>query len=137
MLCNRFAADVLVPESSFSSEDLTASDANVELLARRYRVSREVILRRLLDRAVISEQFYRAKVKQWAADYFERSEEDDTESGGNYYATQASYLSDAFARLAFRSYYDGSISLEELARHLNLKISSVSGLEQALLQKAG
>jgi Zn-dependent peptidase ImmA (M78 family) len=137
VFCNRFAADVLVPEASFSDEDLSASDDNVARLARRYRVSRAVILRRLLDRGTISDRYYRSKVKQWAADYFEKSDDDDTESGGNYYATQASYLSDTFARLAFRSYYQGSLSLEELARHLNVKTSSVGGLEQALLQKAG
>lgn len=137
IFCNQFAADVLVPDTSFAAEDFTALDHNVARLARRYRVSREVILRRLLDRGTISDQYYRSKIKQWAADYFEKTEDDDTESRGNYYATQASYLSDTFARLAFRSYYQGSLSLEELARHLNVKMSSVSGLEQALLQKAG
>jgi len=133
--CNRFAADVLVPESAFSSEDLSASDDNISRLARRYRVSREVILRRLLDRGTVSGAYYRAKIKQWAADYFAKSD-DDTVSKGNYYATQASYLSDTFARIAFRSYYQGAISLQDLAHHLNLKMSSVTGLEQALLQKA-
>ena len=134
--CNQFAADLLVPESEFSSEDLTISDDNIARLARRYRVSREVILRRLLQRELISESYYRARVAQWAADYFEKVDE-ESDSGGNYYATQASYLSDTFARLAFRSYYQGAISLEDLARHLNLKASSVTGLEQALLQKVG
>jgi hypothetical protein len=75
-------------------------------------------------------------MKEWSNDYFGKAE-DGTESGGNYYATMASYLSDTFARSAFRSYYSGTISLEDLARHLNLKMSNVAGLEQALLQKAG
>jgi Zn-dependent peptidase ImmA (M78 family) len=134
--CNQFAADVLVPDSAFSIEDLTISDDNIARLARHYRVSREVILRRLLQKGLISESYYRARAKQWAADYFEKID-DESEPGGNYYATQASYLSDTFARLAFRNYYQGSLSLEDLARHLNLKATSVSGLEQALLQKAG
>jgi Zn-dependent peptidase ImmA (M78 family)/transcriptional regulator with XRE-family HTH domain len=136
VFCNRFAADVLVPEAALATEDLTVSDANVAQLARHYRVSREVILRRFLERGLVSETYYRARLKQWASDYFDKAG-DDSESGGNYYSTQASYLSDTFARLAFRSYYQGNISLDELARHLNLKMSSVSGLEQALLQKAG
>ena len=135
ILCNRFAADVLVPESAFLQEDLTPSDENIARLARRYRVSREVILRRLFDRGAVSPAYYRSRMNAWAADYFSKA--DDTESGGNYYATQASYVSDTFARLAFRNYYRGAISLEDLARHLNLKASSISGLEQALLQKAG
>jgi Zn-dependent peptidase ImmA (M78 family) len=136
VFCNQFAADVLVPENALASEDLTPSDNNIDRLASRYRVSRAVILRRLFDRGLVSHDYYRSKMTQWTNDYFDRGA-DDAESGGNYYATQASYLSDTFARVAFRSYYQGSITLDDLARHLNLKVSSVSGLEQALLQKAG
>ncbi|HSY51008.1 MAG TPA: ImmA/IrrE family metallo-endopeptidase [Thermoanaerobaculia bacterium] len=134
--CNQFAADVLVPSQALDKEELAVSDNNIARLARIYRVSREVVLRRLLDMNVLSEQHYRKKMHEWANDYFEKTE-DDSETRGNYYATQASYLSDTFARLAFRNYYRGAISLDDLARHLNLKMSSVNGLEQALLQKAG
>jgi Zn-dependent peptidase ImmA (M78 family) len=134
--CNAFAADVLVPRQDLEKEDQTVSDDNIARLARIYRVSREVVLRRFLEMGVVSERYYRDRMHAWASDYFEKSE-DDSETGGNYYATQASYLSDTFARLAFRSYYQGTISIEDLARHLNLKMSSVNGLEQALLQKAG
>lgn len=133
VFCNEFAAAVLVPMLDFKTQDLTPSDANISHLAKSYRVSREVILRRLLNMGLVTSSFYTKKSKQWAADYFAKSSSD----GGNYYATHASYLSDTYVRLAFRRYYQGSLSLEDLARHLNLKMSSVSGLEQALLQKAG
>lgn len=56
--------------------------------------------------------------------------------GGNYYNTQAVYLSERYAHLAFSSYYRGAISLEKLADHLNVKVKSVPGLEQAILQRA-
>jgi Zn-dependent peptidase ImmA (M78 family) len=132
--CNQFAADVLVPEEAFRSEDLSPDDGNVARLARRFSVSREVILRRLLDRRLVSAEYYTRKSKEWAADYFDQNED---ESGGNYYATLASYLSDTYTRLAFRRYYQGSLPIEELAQHLNVKIANVAAFEQAVLQKAG
>jgi len=135
IFCNRFAADVLVPESALAAEDLAATDQNIARLARSFNVSREVILRRLLDRGVVSRTVYEMKAKEWAADYFEAKASE--EGGGDYYATQASYLSDTYTRLAFHRYYQGSISIEDLARHLNMKIGSVSSFEQAVLQKAG
>jgi Zn-dependent peptidase ImmA (M78 family) len=54
--CNRFAAEVLVPSSSFR-EDISAFEAAgqeiIPELAKKYSVSREVILRRLLDLGAI------------------------------------------------------------------------------------
>jgi Zn-dependent peptidase ImmA (M78 family) len=135
MFCNRFAADVLVPELALVAEDLSPTDANIARLARTFNVSREVILRRLLDRGVVSRPIYEAKAKEWASDYFEAKASE--EGGGDYYATQASYLSDTYTRLAFHRYYQGSISIEDLARHLGMKIGNVSSFEQAVLQKAG
>lgn len=134
IFCNQFAADVLVPEQALGSQDLSPDDGNIARLARRFSVSREVILRRLLDRHLVSPEYYARKAKEWAADYFDQKEE---ESGGNYYATLASYLSDTYTRLAFRRYYQGSLPIEELAQHLNVKIANVAAFEQAVLQKAG
>jgi hypothetical protein len=48
--------------------------------------------------------------------------------------TQASYLGERYLRLAFGKYYEGAISIEQLADYLNVKVSSVGGLEQAALQ---
>jgi Zn-dependent peptidase ImmA (M78 family) len=135
VFCNRFAADVLVPENALAAEDLSPTDRNILRLSRLFNVSREVILRRLLDRGAVSRAVYEARAREWAADYFEAKASE--EGGGDYYATQASYLSDTYTRLAFRRYYQGSISIEDLARHLNMKIGNVSNFEQAVLQKAG
>jgi Zn-dependent peptidase ImmA (M78 family) len=132
IFCNAFAAHLLLPESDFKRQDQSADDQNILRLARRYKVSREVILRRLLDMGRVTQQMYARKVEQWAQDYFEHSPE---ESGGNYYLTHATYLSDAYMRMAFRTYYRGAITLEQLADYLNLKASSVAGLEQVVLER--
>ena len=134
VFCNRFAAEVLVPSEILKTEPLASDDANVVRLAKLFKVSREVILRRLLDGGAVTPSYYQKKAKEWAADYFDKKEE---ESGGDYYATLASYLSDTYTRLVFRRYYQGSLQVEELAQHLNVKLSSVPAFEQAVLQKAG
>jgi Zn-dependent peptidase ImmA (M78 family)/DNA-binding XRE family transcriptional regulator len=134
VFCNRFAAEILVPDQALKTEDLHVDDHNIGRLAKVFKVSREVILRRFLDRGLVSSSYYEKKAKEWAADYFDHKQE---ESGGNYYATLASYLSDTFTRLAFRRYYQGSLRIEELAQHLNVKIANVSAFEQAVLQKVG
>jgi len=134
IFCNQFAADLLVPEPALLAENLSPDDKNVARLARIFNVSREVILRRLLDRRLVSADYYRQKAIEWSADYLDQKED---ESGGNYYATLASYLSDTYTRLAFRRYYQGTLPIEELAQHLNVKIANVSAFEQAVLQKAG
>ena len=47
-------------------------DDELRSLARLYKVSREVILRKYLDRKIINQEFYESKTKQWAEEYRER-----------------------------------------------------------------
>ena len=135
--CNNFAADFLVPASEIRVEvrRMGAGDRAVAELADRYKLSREVILRRLLDMELVTEQLYRAKAAEWSEEY-EAAVRARKGEGGNYYNTQAVYLSERYANLAFASYYQGNISMEKLADYLNVRVKSVPGLEQAILQRA-
>ena len=128
VFCNRFAAEFLVPSAHFEGQlhGRRYQDQLVEELAFFYKVSREVILRKFLNRGEITSNFYRDKVQEWADEWDTASREG---SGGNYYATQATYLGDKYLRLAFSRYHQGRFSLEQLAEHLNVKATSVPGLE--------
>jgi len=130
--CNRFAADFLVPGPGFDAlaRAWSGEEADVEAIARRYNVSREVILRRLLDHGRVSASTYDEWTKRWNDDYFARSK--PVRPGGNYYATTASYLGPAFLRLAFSAYLRGDVDLVELADHLGVKARNVGGLEPYL-----
>jgi len=132
IFCNAFAAHLLMPESDFKRQEQSTEDANILRLSRRYKVSREVVLRRMLDMGLVTPQEYGRKAEQWSQDYFDHAPE---EPGGNYYLTHATYLSDAYMRMAFRNYYGGAITLEQLAGYLNLKASNVAGLEQVVLER--
>lgn len=133
VFCNRLAAECLVPSLDFEQNLKVGEpdDNSIEELANRYCVSREVILRKLLDRGRISNREYRAKSRSLNDDYLRQP---PPTGGGNYYATQASYLSRGFLRIAFGQYYGGACSVEQLADHLNVKTASISGLERYALQ---
>jgi len=131
--CNALAAEFLVPSDDFLTQIGSVKridEESIQNLARRYWVSREAVLRRFLDRRMIEQTYYDAKTKQWMA------ESGDGGSGGNYYATQATYLGENYLRLVFGKHYQGKLSIEQVADYLGVRTKSVAGLEALMLQKA-
>ncbi len=128
LFCNRFSGEFLVPTSDFENRLPLPNydDATIVSLAERYWVSREVILRKLFDQQLVSADSYRDRVAAWNEEYAQSRKEG---AGGNYYATQAAYLGQRYLALAFGRYYQGRLSLQQLAEYLNVKASSVAGLE--------
>ena len=121
MKCNKFAAEFLVPSDAFKDDIHNFRHDNAESLAwiaKKYSVSREVILRRLLDVNVISQNYYKTKAAEWNREYLRQSGE---RAGGNYYLTRLAYLGEGYARLAYANYASGRIAIEELASHLRVK----------------
>jgi Zn-dependent peptidase ImmA (M78 family)/transcriptional regulator with XRE-family HTH domain len=133
IFCNRFAAECLLPMAEFKAAlgPNPSSDESIAKIANAYRVSRHVVLLRLLGLDLVTQGFYEKKVAEWKADYDAKKPE---KGGGSYYATQGSYLGEKFLKLAFGKYYDGKISIDQLADHLNVKVSSVPGMEQLAMQ---
>ncbi len=134
VFCNRFAAEFLVPSGDFE-KNLSQNawdDESIGKLAKRYFVSREVICRKLLERKLVSQEYYEKKKGEWADDY--KKNKENRSGGGNYYDTQTTYLGEKFLRLAFGRYYESKCTIEELADYLNVKVKSVSGLEEKLMQ---
>lgn len=131
--CNQYAAEVLVPGDAFRSEVSRFQDASPEIvvpkLAKKYSVSREVILRRFLEYGLVTPSYYEQKTAQWNRDYLRGF---DKTTGGNYYLTRLAYLGEGFARIAFRNYYAGEVSKSELATHLNMNARNIDRLESYL-----
>lgn len=126
--CNKFAASLLVPDADFLSGTRAQlpTDAVVKELADLYKVSREVILRRFLDKGLVDQREYEEKASQWRKEYESRGRA----GGGMYYATMATYLGRRFLGLAFACYYSGHCSLQDLASHLNVRTRNVGRLEE-------
>ena len=105
--------------------------ASASAVAPTFNVSREVILRRVLDRGWIDPVSYRDCVQGWATD----SEAGRGGDGGDHYYNQTAYLGDAYLRLAFCQYRAGIISDADLAEHLGVKARNIAKLEEKVASR--
>ena len=140
VFCNQFAAEFLVPSGDLETRfnDSLYDDTAVEELAGYYKVSRPVILLRLVNRGILTQDDYRQKTVQWTEEYesyLEGRAGGESSGGGNYYNTHAVYLGYRFIELAFSRYHQGQCSIEELADHLSIKVKNLPRLEDCLLRK--
>ena len=69
VLCNRFAAQFLLPEKAFEAAfaGQRPTEQTAETLAGRFHVSREFIFRKFLDRNLITQEDYGRAARKWAA----------------------------------------------------------------------
>ena len=102
--CNQVAAELLVPLAVLR-EELPHGDvaAEVQRLARRFKVSTLVILRRLLDARQLSREAFE---EAYAAELASLRARPRT-SGGDFYLTQAVRMSRRFVRALVASTLEG------------------------------
>lgn len=133
IFCNRFAAELLVPNEVFLHEirNKEITEPNIEALSKIFKVSREVILRRYLDNGFISSDHYSAWTDNWHKEYQDHKAEKG--GRGSYYINQASYLGDKYINLALNRYRKGLCSVEQLASYLNIKTKNLNKFESAFL----
>ncbi|HZF12089.1 MAG TPA: XRE family transcriptional regulator [Thermoanaerobaculia bacterium] len=117
--CNRVAAELLVPLAILRTEYQRRAELRVELdrLARRFKVSTLVILRRIHDAGgLTAEQFWQAYREE-----LERLQAIQKGSGGDFYLTLGARVSKRFARALVVSTLEGQTSFTEAFRMLGLK----------------
>lgn len=117
--CNRVAAELLVPLFVVRQEYDEGAElgAEVDRLARRFKVSTLVILRRIHDAGGITrEQLWKAYEEE-----VERLRAISGGSGGNFYLTQAARASRRFARALVVSTLEGQTSFTDAFRMLGVK----------------
>lgn len=132
--CNQFASQFLLPPISVRPFD-SPSPGMVNVISQiadDFHVSREVVLRRLLDDAVIDQPTYRHYAELWNEDYLRPKPPPSAnrEPRGHWYNTQVSYLGRNFLNLAFREMYAGRLTKSELALHLGVKEKQVDRFEE-------
>jgi Zn-dependent peptidase ImmA (M78 family) len=133
--CNAIAAEILVPLADFRAQIRGLSDDlerigedRFSALAKRYHVSRAVVLRRMLDDDKVSSEFYRAKAVEWDA------QKESGGSGGNYYATQNAYLSERFLSEVMARYGRRELNREEVADYIDIAPKNVEKLQDQVLR---
>lgn len=121
--CNRVAAEVLIPLTALRRD--FQGDTNIEeleRLARKYRVSTLVVLKRLFDAGFLNWQDYRDRYdgERERVIAFLADRRGDA-SGGNYYYTQPLRLSRHFAHAVIASAFEGSTTYRDAYRLLDTK----------------
>ena len=139
--CNRFAAEFLVPSADLETRlhFPDYDDTAIGDLASHYKVSRPVILLKLIDQRILKPADFKKMTKKWNEAHeskLEKAAASNKSGGGDYYNTRAVYLGYRFIELAFGRYHQGGCSIEELSGHLNVKVKNLPGLEDRLLRKA-
>jgi len=118
--CNRVAAELLVPLEDVRKEHKRDAELAIEVsrLARRYKVSTLVVLRRLYD----AERIERDVFREAYADELDRIREATSKgSGGNFYLTLGARSSKRFARALVGSALEGHTPFTEAFRLLGFK----------------
>ena len=134
VFCNAFAGAILVPDKIFWADMDSPDIHQIKESAKKYNVSREVILRKFLDKNLISRDEYRSGVEEWKKSETSRGKK--SSSGGSYYATRRAYLGDKYLDIAFQQYHQQRITKYELADYLGVpKMNSLDSLESYVLGK--
>lgn len=138
IFCNRVAGAVLVPIRELladrnmaehrKGEDL--DESKIRNIARRFRVSREVILRRLLIANKITQLFYELKRAEYEAEKFS-----STPGFAPPHTLALSSAGATFTDLVLRSYQQHRITAADVAEYLNIRLKHLSLLESSFRRR--
>jgi Zn-dependent peptidase ImmA (M78 family)/transcriptional regulator with XRE-family HTH domain len=142
VFCNRVAGTVLVPADALRAEQIVRAhgagpewkDPEIEALARRFSVSREVVLRRLLILGRTDQAFYQRKRDEYAEQYREIEERRKREEQKPRpiprdliaVARSGQFLS----ALVLGSYAQGRITASDVADYFGIRIKHLAAVER-------
>lgn len=142
IFCNRVSGATLVPERYLLQEDIVAAkgqslewdDEEISTLAKRYNVSREVLLRRLLIIGLTTKEFYQRKREEFEAEY-ELLEKSRSAQGG-YAPPHRMAISSAghlFTHLVLTSYHQERITSSDLSELLEVRLKHMPKIEKEVI----
>jgi Zn-dependent peptidase ImmA (M78 family) len=137
--CNAVAGEALVPVPAIRSQPEVAghatgpewSDEDLRVLANRFMVSRETLLRRLLTLNLTTEAFYARKRAEFVEDYRRLRQE----SGGflRYFIRVLRDNGQAYTSLLFDAYDQQAITARDLSHYLgDVKLKHVDTIRGAM-----
>ena len=139
VFANHVAGAALMPLDALLTESELAGirpstvwdDAQIERVSRRYRVSKETVLRRLLIAGRVTPRAYRIAVEGWRKAFAEMPPRQQA-GAPPVHVTELSRVGRFFPRLVLQSYYQDKITGPELAEYLNLKLKHLPKVEAEL-----
>lgn len=144
VFCNHVAGAALVPGQHILTEEMVRSiprraewpNDGIERLARRYGVSREVLLRRLLTFDRITKAFYDRKTREYQQEYEEQAQQRTGEGFASPHLVAISAVGPFFARLVLSSYHQEHITASEVSDFLEVRLRHLPKIEASVLGRS-
>lgn len=141
VFCNEVAGSILVPSAALRTEvealdwgSGNPSESDIEMLASRFSVSREVVVRRLLATGRVPPGFYQTKRDQYLAAYRRESQP----AGG--FVPPATIrvrdLGKLYVRTMVTAYHQEAITSADLSNYLGMKLKHLPKVEQLVFRGA-
>lgn len=123
--CSAIAAEFLVPAAELTTADAANLEAQaLDALAARFRVSTLVVLIRLRDAGLVTNDRFRTAYDAELERVRRLAAERTSSTGGNYYNTQPARTSKRFARALIADTLEGNTLYRDAFRMLGLKKQS-------------
>ncbi len=138
--CNRVAGACLVPLTAIHDERTVRmhtehevwSDREIDTLSRRFGVSRETFVRRLVFASLADDNFYRLKREQYLSEHEESLPPSVSGGGPLPHIKALSSLGHAFVSLVLQNFYRDNITASTVSDHLDMKLGHLSKLEATI-----
>ena len=142
--CNRFAGELLVPAQALLRHSLvkghgtglTWDEGDLRQLARQFKVSREVVLRRLLILDRTSERFYQQKRGEWEV---ERKKQEKRQRGGKTVPARQCVRQTGvpFTTLVLESAWRERITYRDVSDYLSVGLKHLPAVESLVREERG
>ena len=137
VFCNHVAGATLLPSDWFQKDKLLLSyrdnwsDEAVEEVAKRFKVSPEVIWRRLLTLEFVTPRIYKAKRQE----LLDKSKDKKVKKGGGGPPPSRRIISSIgrpYIELVLSSYYQEKINSRDVSDYLDMKLNHLPKVEDAI-----
>ena len=140
VFCNAFAGELLVPADNLKSESsvrlktsLIWEDGELLRLANQYKVSKEMILRRLLYIRRTSHEHYSEMRAQWQKEWEERQQTSAKTGGGPKFHTKfVRCHGTRFVSTVLDAYDQDAIHSSQLSEYLDTKLKHIENIRDDL-----
>lgn len=140
VLCNQFASDILLPGYELLNETLILENRDnkewtedtLREIAFIFKVSKEVVLRKLLDEGKTTQAFYVKTRNKWNEKYKNDLEKKQkTQQGGpTYHVTNMSHLGKNFVTQVLTNFHSGKLTASQVADFLSIKLNRIPEYEK-------
>ena len=143
-ICDRIAAEILMPEDSFTTvteivrhDYLEWSSPCLQTIGDRFAVSTAAVVRRLYELKIISYSDYQSIYKRISDEFEANTLKNAMGKDGDliikYHIKYLSKEGNLFPRTVVSAYYRGDLTYGELCKTLNLKSKHIGSIERAVM----